>query len=209
MAFISPSVTPWLHHGGVNPSLRLYEYSAAGIQDYQQYYTNLTEISMLSRDQPAENPQWKLLYKATDVYNVSDLSNANMLKIYKDMLVDRSTFDLYYYQNTVGHVFEPCDDICVRDHMCAISMLTVSEMKLCQQGEHRLFKNDPQLSVLFEEIVVRNVRLPNSNHVSIVFMFLWLGMAVLIFLSAALVLIGFRSSRPSNSEYARINDSQV
>ena len=34
VAFVSPSVTPWLHEGGVNPSLRLYHYASEGIKDY-------------------------------------------------------------------------------------------------------------------------------------------------------------------------------
>jgi hypothetical protein len=38
-------------------------------------------------------PQWQLLYQATVAYGVKDLSPANMLSIYRDMLSDPKVFE--------------------------------------------------------------------------------------------------------------------
>jgi hypothetical protein len=39
-------------------------------------------------------PKWQLLYQATVAYGVRDLSPANMLSIYRDMLRDPKVFEL-------------------------------------------------------------------------------------------------------------------
>lgn len=151
VAFVSPSVTPWLHTGGVNPSLRLYSYSLNGINDYWQYYFNLTGIA----EQTPTNPRWQLLYQATVAYGVRDLSPENMLSIYRDMLADPKVFERYYFFNTVGHVFEECNAACMRDHICTISHLIVDDMQSCQDGKHVLFRNDLIMTTHFLNIVQR------------------------------------------------------
>ena len=151
VAFVSPSVTPWLHEGGVNPSLRLYEYKEDGVHDYWQYYLNLSRIHLYG-DTAANSTQWQLLYQATAAYGVSDLSVANVLQIYKDMLLDPAVFDRYYFHNTVGHVFKECDAACVRDHLCAMTHHLVGDMDNCQDGVHVLFRDDAHLSARFEQI---------------------------------------------------------
>ena len=78
VAFLAPSVTPWLPDGGVNPGLRLYQYSASGIEDYWQYYLNLSTTT-----QPMENsstPEWQLLYQFTTTYQVPDVSADSLVR---------------------------------------------------------------------------------------------------------------------------------
>ena len=62
---------------------------------------------------------------------------------------------LSYYHNTVGHVFEECDPVCVRDHICTISHLSVDDMESCRRGDHVLFRNDPVMTSHFTGIHYR------------------------------------------------------
>jgi len=150
VAFLAPSVTPWLPDGGVNPGLRLYQYSASGIEDYWQYYLNLSTTT-----QPMENsstPEWQLLYQFTTTYQVPDVSADSLMSIHKRMLTAPEVFADYYTYNTVGHVFVDCDAVCTREHLCSVSHLKSSDMHRCLKGEHLLFRHDPELSSLFADI---------------------------------------------------------
>ena len=158
VAFVSPSVTPWLHEGGVNPSLRLYQYTNNGILDYWQYYLNLTRLMHQIPVQQRTNTnhtEWQLLYRATTAYDVQDLSAPNVLSIYKEMITDPAVFERYYFYNTVGHVFKECDAVCIRDHLCALSHVSTEDMNVCQAGHNVLFRNDPHLSDRFAQIARR------------------------------------------------------
>ncbi|XP_046441645.1 acid sphingomyelinase-like phosphodiesterase 3b [Daphnia pulex] len=166
VAFVSPSVTPWLHTGGVNPSLRLYSYDSDGIKDYWQYYFNLTGMAVKTQ----ATPQWQLLYQATVAYGVKDLSPANMLSIYRDMLSDPKVFERYYFFNTVGHVFQDCDAACIRDHICTISHLMVNDMKSCLDGKHVLFRNDPTMTDHFLKIAQRAKVAENGSLILTLFL---------------------------------------
>ena len=147
VAFMAPSVTPWLPVGGVNPGLRLYEYSSSGIEDYWQYYLNLS-----TSNENTDTPEWQLLYQATETYQITDLSGDNMLSVYKQLLTNRSVFDEYYMLNTVGYLFEECNAVCIRAHLCTIAQLRVEDMQRCLGGEHRLLRHDEQLSSRFTTI---------------------------------------------------------
>lgn len=68
-----------------------------------------------------------------------------------------------YFHNTVGHVFQECDAICVRDHICTISHLMVGDMQTCQDGEHVLFRNDPIMTSHFQNIAQRATFFQNKN----------------------------------------------
>ncbi|KAK2723170.1 acid sphingomyelinase-like phosphodiesterase 3b [Artemia franciscana] len=198
IAFIAPSVTPWLHSGGVNPSIRLYGYEPyeSHITDFWQYFLNLTEINehlntqvstqkiipetdenLLAeksrmyrswasrpiqeiepyldssnelevldyrnkekkagdlkahkRSRRSEGPGWKLLYRATDFYNVPSLKNEYMHSVYKRLKTDEDFFGQFYGYNTGGYVFETCDSKCKREHICAMGHLHNRDMEAC------------------------------------------------------------------------------
>lgn len=57
---------------------------------FRQYYFNLTGMALKRQTVP----KWQLLYQATVAYGVRDLSPANMLSIYRDMLRDPKVFEL-------------------------------------------------------------------------------------------------------------------
>jgi len=79
-AFLAPSVTPWLPGGGVNPGLRLYQYSSYRIEDYWQYYLNLS--TTMQEMENASTPEWHLLYRATTTYQVPDMGADSLVYIY-------------------------------------------------------------------------------------------------------------------------------
>jgi len=56
---------------------------------FRQYYFNLTGMAVKTQT----IPQWQLLYQATVAYGVRDLSSANMLSIYRNMLADPKVFE--------------------------------------------------------------------------------------------------------------------
>lgn len=162
MAFVSPSVTPWLHEGGVNPGLRLYQYTSTDVVDYWQFYLNLTQLMdpaeielPRSRRSVDDVAQWQLLYQATNAYGVQDLSAANVLSMYAEMLSDATVFERYYFFNTVGHVFKECDAVCVRDHLCVMSHLTTADMDACLAGRNVFFRYDAEMTARFAEIAQR------------------------------------------------------
>lgn len=207
VAFVSPSVTPWLHEGGVNPSLRLYHYASEGIKDYWQYYFNLTGSDRRT------HPKWQLLYQATKAYGVTDLSPTNMLAIYREMMVDPTVFDRYYFHNTVGHVFQECDAVCVRDHICTISHLKAEDMTTCQQGKHVLFHNDPVMAPHFANINHRARLVKNDSSILVSFLAV---LTIVCGLAGFLIFVQYRKAsrnqdtgRPRHSDYTNINNEEA
>ena len=84
VAFLAPSVTPWLPGGGVNPGLRLYKYSSTGVKDYWQYFLNLSApMQPMGND---STPEWDLLYQATTTYQMPDL-HADSLVFFEKMFI--------------------------------------------------------------------------------------------------------------------------
>lgn len=124
-----------------------------------------------------------------------------------------------YYHNTVGHVFEECDAVCVRDHICTISHLSVDDMDSCRRGEHVLFRNDPVMSSHFSQIYYRARLVEQGSLILVSFL-----AAMILFVSVicAAVLVKHRQSfyspqgghhyqplpsHPRAFEYAPINSA--
>jgi len=78
--------------------------------------------------------KWKLLYKATSAFNVTDLSPSSMLGAVRRMVAEGAkgrTFQAYYRHNTAGHLRPACGDACWRDHLCVITRLVEAELNTC------------------------------------------------------------------------------
>ena len=142
--------------------MRLYQYTSTDVVDYWQFYLNLTQLMdpaeielPRSRRSVDDVAQWQLLYQATNAYGVQDLSAANVLSMYAEMLSDATVFERYYFFNTVGHVFKECDAVCVRDHLCVMSHLTTADMDACLAGRNVFFRYDAEMTARFAEIAQR------------------------------------------------------
>lgn len=150
---LSPSITPWHSISpsmkGIsvspNPSIRLYYYNRQDgkILDYDQYFLNLTKVngkfqnkkndeyennSISKKDQTV----WELLYTFTKAYNMEDVSTRSLVKLFQN-LRQSDTFRKYYNFTSVGKDNGPCDKICIRMHLCAISFLNHSNYSNCLQ----------------------------------------------------------------------------
>lgn len=81
-------------------------------------------------------PVWELLYQATELYGVHNLTVMSLGKIYTDMSIKQSVFDSYYDMNTVGVQADACNNTCQQMHLCAIRQLTTSSMDKCLAKFH-------------------------------------------------------------------------
>ena len=80
VAFLAPSITPRVTSGtGTNPGVRLYQYEIGQsyLQNYEQFYTRL------SNDNSMKKIQWERLYDFRNTYNVPDLSTKSLFQVYK------------------------------------------------------------------------------------------------------------------------------
>jgi len=78
--------------------------------------------------------QWKLLYRASDSLNVSDIRPASLFSAYQAMVAGgpgSPAFRSYYEHNTGGHVTAECGQTCWRGHLCSITRLGTQELQQC------------------------------------------------------------------------------
>lgn len=70
LIFTAPSVTTYSNRF---PSFRVYSVNASSnsLQDYTQYFLNLTKANM----NPSENPTWEVQYVATKDFKIKDLND--------------------------------------------------------------------------------------------------------------------------------------
>lgn len=98
VAFIAPSITPLVGWGtGTNPGIRLFHYqqNQTFLSNYHQFYANLLQANL------AKEIKWEKLYDFQDLYNVSDLSPSNVLKVYEEMWTQEDLYDRIYQLNTL------------------------------------------------------------------------------------------------------------
>lgn len=131
--FLCPAVTPWKTVlptvGSNNPGIRLYKYnrSSAQLKDIWQYYTNLTLANL------KDKPTWLIEYKATDAFNIPDVSPQSL-----DSLVQRFTnqesgamFDKYYFYNSVSAGRGRCEKGCKTAQICGITKIDFDQYDQC------------------------------------------------------------------------------
>lgn len=127
--YVQPSVTPRQTPAPRYPSFRMvtYDRDTGDIIDIHQYYL---DISM-------DNPTWELEYRATEAYDIADLSPVSL-----DQLVDKfsseesspDVFERYYLYNTIMASAGECDEDCKKLHICAITKLDIPEYDDCIAG---------------------------------------------------------------------------
>jgi len=78
--------------------------------------------------------KWTFLYKASEAFNVTDLTPDSMLIAFKTMVkndIKSDMFTMYYQHNTGSHIAGDCNNTCWREHLCAISNIDVDELTTC------------------------------------------------------------------------------
>merc|ERR1719427_314784 len=81
-----------------------------------------------------------LLYRATEAFNVANLTASEMARAFNKMTKDSTLFNLYYAHNTVNHTQGDgtCSDTCYRNQMCTIMHSVIDELNSCRNGTENL-----------------------------------------------------------------------
>ncbi|XP_058987813.1 uncharacterized protein LOC131806929 [Musca domestica] len=137
---ISPSVTPRkMSVGSNNPAMRLYKFDtdSGQVLDYTQYYMDLQNANLLGE------PNWVPEYNLTHYYALSDIS-AISLHNFVDRFTsnDGSWFAKYYRANSVRYQTDPCDNMCMLNHYCAITRVDYKEFRQCLEKEQSALRSN-------------------------------------------------------------------
>jgi len=133
--FLAPAVTPWkpliADEIPNNPAIRLYHYDRAtgDILNYDQYYLNLSAANIGGR------ANWQLEYKATEAYDINNISAKNLELEVKGFFPSSSeTFHQYYKYNKVSYSGKfDCDATCRQGHICAITNISYAAYDTCMK----------------------------------------------------------------------------
>eukprot|EP01103_Thecamoeba_quadrilineata_P008650 TRINITY_DN1838_c0_g1_i1.p1 TRINITY_DN1838_c0_g1~~TRINITY_DN1838_c0_g1_i1.p1 ORF type:complete len:540 (-),score=70.89 TRINITY_DN1838_c0_g1_i1:79-1698(-) len=122
--FIAPSATTYKGH---NPSFRIFAYDRTTFEilDYVQYIVNLTQAII------DDSPTFFEFYSALEAYNLPDLSPNTMYQLYKDMTVNQTLFNEYYYRYYTGASTTSCTGECEEQMLCDIGTYTDEGYKAC------------------------------------------------------------------------------
>jgi len=126
--FLAPSVTPGSAH---NPGIRLVKYDrdTGKHLDLEQYYLDL---EVANKDDAAN---WTLEYKATDVYQIRDLTATSLTQLVKKMKgKDSYAFKKYWLHYTVTvpeHLRNSCEDECHSIIMCGFTKFYTEPYNTC------------------------------------------------------------------------------
>lgn len=95
-------------------------------QDVWQYYTNLTQANLMNK------PDWLIEYKATEVFNIPDVSPQSLHSLVQTFKSEESSnFNKYYLYNSVSAGGENCDGNCKTAQICGITKIDFDEYDEC------------------------------------------------------------------------------
>lgn len=134
--FLTPGVTPWkttlpgVVDGANNPAIRIFEYDRAtlDLKDMVTYYLNLR------RADTQETPKWEQEYRLTEAYEVQDASTSSMYTALTRIASEQHILQRYYVYNSVSYSHLPCEDVCRREHVCAIQHVEFDTYATCLHG---------------------------------------------------------------------------
>ncbi|XP_070580250.1 acid sphingomyelinase-like phosphodiesterase 3b [Ptychodera flava] len=135
---LAPAVVPWRNKyvyrpefGANNPAIRLVKFqrSTGKLLDIIQYMTNLTEANEKGQ------PSWVQEYIATEAYSIDDVTTESLHGLVESMRPEGSeNFAKYNLYNSVSYDTSPCDEVCKRTHICAITNIKMEEFDACMEG---------------------------------------------------------------------------
>jgi len=95
-AWVGASLTPFTD---LNPGYKIFTVDGArgvdsswDVVEHETWIYNLTEANT----NPAIPPRWFRLYKATEAFEIPDLSPASLNKFVQRMIYNATAFDIYY-----------------------------------------------------------------------------------------------------------------
>eukprot|EP00058_Branchiostoma_floridae_P018145 XP_002603634.1 hypothetical protein BRAFLDRAFT_101365 [Branchiostoma floridae] len=129
--FLSPAITPWMQRN--NPAFRqyVYERTTGELQDYLQYYANLTKANRLQ----LADLDWQLEYQATVDYGIADVTPVSMETLRNSLnAVPSDAFEKYYRHNSVGVDYGSCVEDCRAAQLCSTYKVDYDEYDVCWQA---------------------------------------------------------------------------
>ena len=79
-----------------------------------------------------DKPDWLIDYKATDVFNIPNVSPQSLHSLVQTFQDQKSTnFDKYYLYNSVSAGGEHCDKYCKTAQICAITKIDFDDYNEC------------------------------------------------------------------------------
>lgn len=98
-------------------------------QDVWQYFLNLTQANLM------DTPDWLLEYKATEDFNISDVSPQSLHDLVQTFKPQGSfNFLKYYLFNSVSAGGEDCDEECKTGQLCGMTEVDFDQYDACLQG---------------------------------------------------------------------------
>ncbi|XP_073840990.1 acid sphingomyelinase-like phosphodiesterase 3b [Musca autumnalis] len=137
---LSPSVTPRkMSVGSNNPAMRLYKFDtdSGQVLDYTQYYMDLQNANLVGE------PNWVPEYNLTHYYALSDISAITLHNFVERFTSnDGSWFAKYYRANSVRYQTDPCGNMCMLNHYCAITRVDYKEFRQCLEKEQSALRSN-------------------------------------------------------------------
>ena len=98
-------------------------------QDIWQYFLNLTQANLMGK------PDWLIEYKATDDFNIPDVSPQSLHDLVQTFKPQGSSnFRKYYLFNSVSAGGEQCDEECKTGQLCGMTEIDFDQYDDCLQG---------------------------------------------------------------------------
>ena len=105
------------------------------ILDFEHYRPDLVGQGLLHNLNPAAGPPvWKLQYRASDAYNLPDLSAASWLALAQSMYTNSSAFNFYYETYSPGANFGPVSNATRQGYICEIIGATPAAYTACMNN---------------------------------------------------------------------------
>lgn len=130
VAYIPGSITTYSY---LNPGFRIYEidgnYTGASwiVQDYTNYYLNLTSANMYG------NPVWQMEYNAKEAYGLTSLFPQDWNELIYKMKTDDRLFQTFCIVNmkSAPNTCDQCNADCRKGYLCSLKTGRSGDPKIC------------------------------------------------------------------------------
>jgi sphingomyelin phosphodiesterase len=115
--------------GGINPSWRVFDIDPKSHQvvDFSQHHIDLNQTYHSN----ASAPLHEMYYRASESYNLTDLSPASWNSLAQSFESNDALFQLYYTHFYTGTDRPPCEGDCKESQLCSIFASSSGLYKNC------------------------------------------------------------------------------
>ena len=119
---------------GQEPSFRVYDVNATtgDLIDFYHYRPDLLGQGLVHNLNPASGPPvWKLAYRASEAYNLPDLSAASWLNVAQSLISNDTAFNFYLENYSPDFTFPPVSNATRIGYICEIIGATPAAYTAC------------------------------------------------------------------------------